>query len=211
MNLPNKLTLSRIILIPFFIVFMIIPFSGGWAVAARCISAGLFFITAMTDFLDGHIARKYNLVTNFGKFLDPLADKMMVLGAMLGLTVLAGENGSPEGAVYMRLTAVAAFVILFRELAVTSLRLAASGSKGVVIAANMLGKIKTVTQIVFIMTALLEPVVFGKLLPLVWQGFQMVSDHFILSYATMAVSTLMTVISGLSYFKAYFPIINTNK
>ena len=167
MNLPNKLTVARICMIPLFMVFLLIPFSfgGKGETVCRVAAAFLFLAAAITDHLDGKIARKRQLVTDFGKFLDPLADKMMVLGALIGLIVLAGRGASTtEGGVYYRLTATLCFLILFRELAVTSLRLAVSGSKGVVIAANILGKIKTVSQIVFVMVALLEPIVFGEYL-----------------------------------------------
>ena len=145
MNLPNKLTVARICMIPLFMVFLLIPFSfgGKGETVCRVAAAFLFLAAAITDHLDGKIARKRQLVTDFGKFLDPLADKMMVLGALIGLIVLAGRGASTtEGGVYYRLTATLCFLILFRELAVTSLRLAVSGSKGVVIAANILGKIK---------------------------------------------------------------------
>lgn len=215
MNLPNKLTVGRICIIPVFMIFMLIPlpFPGNAELICRCVAAFFFLAAAITDHLDGKIARKYNLITDFGKFLDPLADKMMVLGAVIGLTVLAGKDPSTEGDVYFRLTAAFCFIVLFRELAVTSLRLAASGSKGVVIAANILGKVKTVTQIVFVMTALLEPVVLGELLGNVCGigFFADVAAHHILSYITMGAASVMTVWSGLNYFKAYFPLINSNK
>lgn len=212
MNLPNKLTVLRICLIPLFLLFMIIPLSFPYGeVVSRSIAAALFLITAITDFLDGHLARKYGLITDFGKFLDPLADKMMILGALLGLVVLSSADKSASGDVYMRLLAASGFVVLFRELAVTSLRLAASGAAGVVIAANKLGKVKTVTQIVFVMIALLEPVVFGVLLPLLWAPLGVVAEYRVLSYTSMALMSVMTVWSGLGYFKAYFPLINSNK
>ena len=212
MNLPNKLTVLRICLIPLFLFFMIVPLSfENGEILCRVLAAVLFLVTALTDFLDGYLARKYKLITDFGKFLDPLADKMMVLGALLGLVVLASSDGSVMGSVYMRLTALSGLVVLFRELAVTSLRLAASGSTGVVIAANILGKVKTVSQIVFVMIALLEPIVFGKLLPLLWAPLGIVAEYHILSFTGMAVMSVMTVWSGLGYFKAYFPLINSNK
>ena len=215
MNLPNKLTVARICIIPLFMVFLLIPinffFDGEFF--CRIFAALLFLAAAITDHLDGKIARKYNLVTDFGKFLDPLADKMMVLGAMIGLTVLAGRgaDASTEASVYFRLTATLTFVVLFRELAVTSLRLAASGAKGVVIAANILGKIKTVIQIVFVMTALLEPVIMGEYLLGHFAFFAAFAEHHILSYILMVLTAVMTVWSGLSYFKGYFPLINSNK
>jgi CDP-diacylglycerol--glycerol-3-phosphate 3-phosphatidyltransferase len=215
MNLPNKLTVTRICIIPLFMIFLLIPipFPTNGDMICRIIAAVLFLAASITDHLDGKIARKYNLVTDFGKFLDPLADKMMVLGAMIGLTVLAGKGAdcTLENSVYFRLTATLTFVVLFRELAVTSLRLAASGAKGVVIAANILGKTKTVVQIVFVMTALLEPVIMGEHLLGRFSFFAAFAQHHILSYVLMALTAVMTVWSGLSYFKGYFPLINSNK
>ena len=210
MNLPNKLTVLRIILVPLFLAFMLIPLPGAYGdLIARCVAALIFVGTAITDYWDGHLARKYGLITDFGKFLDPLADKMMVLGAMIGLLVLSYKQAG-DG-LFLRLLALTAFLMLFRELAVTSLRLAVSGSSGVVISANILGKVKTVTQIVLVMVVLLEPVVFGFIAPLIWKPLGYVSSYHVLSYLAMLVSGVMTVWSGLAYFKAYFPLINSNK
>ena len=220
MNLPNKLTLTRICIIPLMMVFLLVPVGGinpTGETICRLVAAFLFLVASVTDFFDGRIARKYNLVTDFGKFLDPLADKMLVLGALIGLTVLAGRTVvfktvgfDTVDSVYYHLTAVLAFTVLFRELAVTSLRLAAQGAKGVVIAANILGKIKTVTQIVFVMVALLEPLLLGRVLGNI-DFFRTIAQYHILSYIFMAITAVMTVWSGLNYFKAYFPIINSNK
>ena len=214
MNLPNRLTLARICIIPFFMVFMLIriPFPFDGELICRVCAALIFLAAAITDHIDGKIARERNLVTDFGKFLDPLADKMMVLGALIGLIVLASAGiGVPGGDVYMRLTALLTFIVLFRELAVTSLRLAVSGSSGKVIAANILGKIKTVVQIVFVMIALLEPVVFGKYLLGAIAPLGVVAEYHILSYIAMFLVALMTLWSGIDYFKAYLPLINPKK
>lgn len=212
MNLPNKLTVLRMCLIPLFLIFIIFPFTFPYGeLVSRALAAAVFVGTAITDYWDGHLARKYGLITDFGKFLDPLADKMMVLGAMVGLMVLYAPDTSLSGSIFMKLLAISVFLVLFRELAVTSLRLAASGSGGVVIAANKLGKVKTVTQIVFVMVALLEPVVFGWFFRWIWAPLGYVSDFKILTYASLIVMAVMTVWSGLAYFKAYFPLINSNK
>jgi len=120
--------------------------------------AFLFIAASFTDMLDGKIARKYNLVTDFGKFLDPLADKFMVIGAMLCILFTSKGNLA-----MFTLYFFALIVVVFRELAVTSIRLVASSSGGVVIAANMLGKLKTVTQIVAICAAIIEPVIYTAL------------------------------------------------
>ncbi len=135
MNLPNKLTLLRIVAIPVFIVVLMM----GHGYAATVI----FIAAALTDMLDGKIARKYNLVTNFGKLMDPLADKLLVMAALVCLVELARVPG------WM------VIVILAREFAVTGLRQVAA-SEGIVIAAGMTGKIKTVTQMIAIPLLLLD-------------------------------------------------------
>lgn len=199
MNLPNKLTVLRMLMIPLFLFFLIFPGICGFTVS-RIIAAVLFALTALTDMLDGKIARKYNLITDFGKFLDPLADKLMVFGAMIGIIVMTYETApSPEGAAYSvfaKVFAWAAFLIIFRELAVTSMRMVVSKSEGIVIAANIFGKLKTVSQILGIIIILIEPIL--------WDGFAA-------SYVMTAVMVITTLFSGFSYFKAYLPYINSNK
>ena len=192
MNLPNKLTLSRVLLAPIAILFILFPIGG--ELCARLVAGLLFIITALTDMFDGKIARKYNLITNFGKFMDPLADKFMVIG--LFVSMCASD-------MYERFRPVliwATLLVILRELAVTSLRLlAASSEKNVVIAANWLGKVKTTTQIVCICVLILEPIVipFDKI--------------FLLSWLSIAAMTLMTVWSGINYLLAYKDYINPNK
>ena len=196
MNLPNKLTVLRVFLVPVFMVLMIAPiFPDPNDIRLRIISAALFIITALTDMLDGKIARRRHLVTNFGKFMDPLADKFMVFGALLSI-IYRFEDIRP---VFIWV----AMIIMFRELAVTSIRLLACGSDGVVIAASILGKIKTVTQIVCICTVLLEPVLFS------W--FPPFGEWHILSYITMAATSIMTVWSGADYIKTYWKYITPNE
>lgn len=136
MNLPNKLTILRIILIPVCLLL--------WALGQPVLSAVVFALAAATDFLDGYIARKYHLVTTFGKFADPVADKILVLTAMIFLTA--------DG----RIPAWAVCIVAARELMVDGLRLVAVG-KGNVIAAGWLGKIKTNLQFFCILTAMLLP------------------------------------------------------
>lgn len=142
MNLPNKITLSRIILIPIFMVFMLAPLPLGTIALgnedvpiAHIIGACIFIFAALTDWIDGYIARKYNLVTNMGKFLDPLADKLLVSAALISLVELG------LAAAWM------VIVIIAREFAVTGLRLVAAG-EGEVLAASQLGKIKTMVQMI---------------------------------------------------------------
>ncbi len=190
MNLPNKLTLLRVALVPVFVVVMTVGIPAPWV---NIIAAAVFGVTSLTDMLDGKIARKYDLVTDFGKFMDPVADKFMVFSALI--TMLANDAFS-----YMRVLLLClTLVVIFRELAVTSLRMVVSGkASATALAANMLGKIKTVSQITFILTALLEPVIFGYI-PIV----NVVAEYHILTYATMAFMAVMTVWSGLNYARAY--------
>ena len=130
MNLPNKLTVMRMILIPFFVFFMLAPYFEGYG---NYIAVAIFIIASLTDMLDGKIARKYNLVTDFGKFMDPLADKLLVGAAMICLV----EMG--------RLPAWIVIVIISREFIISGFRLIASDN-GIVIAASYWGKFKTVFQ-----------------------------------------------------------------
>ncbi|MFD1204216.1 MULTISPECIES: CDP-diacylglycerol--glycerol-3-phosphate 3-phosphatidyltransferase [Sporosarcina] len=154
MNLPNKITVSRILLIPIFIIFMIVDFKmgtlyiGGTELSVEhLIGALLFIIAAATDWFDGHLARKHNLITNMGKFLDPLADKLLVSAA---LVILVELGAAPSWVV---------IIIISREFAVTGLRLILAGG-GEVVAANQLGKIKTATQLVAIASLLMNNIFF---------------------------------------------------
>ena len=134
MNLPNKLTIARVIMIPFFVLFLLTGLGGA---ASKWIALAIFIIASLTDLLDGHIARKYNLVTNFGKFMDPLADKLLVCAAMICLV----EMG--------RLPAWIVIVIISREFIISGFRLIASDN-GRVIAASYWGKFKTTFQMLMI-------------------------------------------------------------
>ena len=139
MNLPNKLTVLRLIMVPIFMVVMLIPafanLSANVEMILNIVGVLLFIAASFTDMLDGKIARKYGLVTDFGKFLDPLADKFMVIGAMLCIFY---ANSVAGNAAISTIYFFALVVVIFRELAVTSIRLVASSSSGVVIAANIL-------------------------------------------------------------------------
>ncbi len=185
MNLPNKLTLLRVVIIPLFLFVLCVPLPLP-EVAVRLIAAALFGAAALTDLFDGMIARKYHLITDFGKLMDPLADKCLVISAMLGLLVYCPQM--QRGFIW------AVAVVVFRELAVTSLRLLAASKGGEVIAAAWLGKVKTVTQIVCVLTILLEPVLFP---------FEWMRTWLPLSWLTTLVMTVMTVWSGISYFVSY--------
>ena len=198
MNLPNKLTVARVILIPVFMVFLAIPplFHALGDTLTRVISAVLFILISLTDMLDGKIARKRGLVTDFGKFLDPLADKMLVFSACLGILVFE-ETVRP-------VFVWAAAIVMFRELAVTGLRMMVAGKSNLVVAASWLGKIKTTTQIVCVSTTLLEPVVFGS-----WCDFFAVYRPW--TYLSIAVMTVMTVWSGANYFATYWKVLDSSK
>lgn len=193
MNVPNTLSLIRALLVPVFVAALLfmreIPLWG-------CIVPTIIYIlTGLTDMLDGKIARKYNLVTDFGKFIDPLADKFMVIGSAIAILVwmmLSGETTLALVFVWVVL------VILLRELGVTSLRLVVAGKSGIVVAASMLGKIKTVSQMAGTVIILVEPLI------------PFFNENHILSYVCMGVMAFTTLFSGLDYLKAYLPHISTN-
>lgn len=140
MNLPNKLTVLRVLMIPFFVLFLITDLAGD---AGKWIALALFCAASFTDFLDGKIARKYNLVTNFGKFMDPLADKLLVSSAMICLV----ESGQLAGWIVI--------IIISREFIISGFRLVASDN-GIVIAASYWGKFKTVFQMLMIIVLIMD-------------------------------------------------------
>lgn len=178
MNLPNKLTLTRIFMIPLFVVFYYLTAIGG----NFYISAAIFALAAFTDFLDGYIARKYNLVTNLGKFLDPIADKVLVSTALILLLV------PPQGIVIMPWYAsIFVAVILARELIVSGFRLVAA-KNGQVIAADKSGKLKTfitdVSIVVLLVSAGIEPL--GEM-----------NTVNLIGFILLGVSALLTIVSGV--------------
>lgn len=140
MNLPNKLTIFRVILIPFFVFFMLAPY---FPDNGKYIAVAIFIIASLTDMLDGKIARKYNLVTNFGKFMDPLADKLLVCSAMICL-VATGQ-----------LASWIVIIIISREFIISGFRLIAADN-GIVIAASYWGKFKTVSQMALIIVLIMD-------------------------------------------------------
>ena len=193
MNLPNKLTVFRMFMVPVFLFLFCVPLPLS-DTALRIIIAAVFAIVSLTDMIDGKIARKYNMITDFGKFMDPLADKFLVISACLGIIVKFD---------YIRPVFVwAAAIVIFREFAVTSLRMVAANKAGLVIAAAWLGKVKTTTQMICIICVLLEPVI----LP-----FKPFTEWHILSYVTTAVMVVMTLWSGIDYLIAYTPYIGETK
>lgn len=185
MNLPNKLTVIRIILVPFFVAAILIdfPFNYLWALI-------IFAIASITDMLDGKIARKKNLITDFGKFADPLADKILVLAALLCFV----QNGLCD--------CIAVILILFREFSVTSIRLTAAAN-GKVVSANIWGKIKTVSQmsaivIILLLQFILELIntgIFGNA-----ELYYTLSPVFtVVGYVLVWISTVFSIISGVIY------------
>ena len=142
MNLPNKLTLLRVILIPFFVAALL--YEDGDYTPARWLALGIFLFASFTDFLDGYIARKYHLITNFGKFMDPLADKLLVCSALICFVGL------------MELSPLVTLAVVAREFIISGFRLIAA-ERGTVIAAGIWGKLKTVSQMICIVLLLLRP------------------------------------------------------
>ena len=206
LNLPNKLTLARMFMVPFLMVF--ITFDFGLGVWSRLIAAGFFALASATDFLDGYLARRDNLVTNFGKFMDPLADKLMVFVALISLCYVTGRDTvfgydflgnlvvDKAERVYGVCLLAATVIVIFRELAVTSMRMVVTNTDGVVIAANWLGKVKTCVQILCILTMIIEPMF----------NYDLLGGH-VASYVTMAAMSVLTIWSGVVYFKGYWKYI----
>lgn len=174
MNLPNKLTLGRIILTPFYLAAMLIDFEYHFLVAAA-----IFIVASVTDFLDGSIARKRNIVTTFGKLCDPLADKMLITAALLAFMY----SGVCDIWIVM--------IILTREFLVTSFRLVAT-SQGIVIPAGIMGKIKTVSQMVF-SSVVMFAMHFADSGILDFEKVALVSNIL------LGVSAVLTVVSGAKY------------
>ena len=167
MNLPNKLTMFRVFIIPFFVIFMLVNVTGEYD---KYIAVAIFIIASLTDMLDGKIARKYNLVTNFGKFMDPLADKLLVCSALI---CLIGD----------KLQAWIVIVIISRELIISGFRTIAADN-GVVIAASWWGKYKTTSQMLMIIIMIVN-------LNYSWYG--------ILEYVFIYLSLVLTIISLVDY------------
>lgn len=170
MNLANKLTIARILLVPVFMIFLLNKIPYGVPIAA-----GIFIIAAITDTLDGYIARKNNQITNFGKFMDPLADKLLVSAALISLVQMG------------RLSAWIVVIIISREYTISILR-AVAASEGVVIAASWWGKAKTITQIIAIIFTITNNFPF---------------EYINIPFADimMGAAVLITIISGVDYLK----------
>ena len=203
MNLPNKLTIFRIILVPIMVIIPFLNIQGevlGIPITYLIIDL-IFIIASITDKLDGYLARKNNQVTNFGKFLDPIADKILVVAAM----ILFVEMG--------RLPAWIPIIVIFREFAVSGYRLIAVQNSGKVIAANIWGKLKTVTQMIAIILCFVDKFSFGDFIFRVSNeadavissvGIYMTSGQFvinILSTVMLLICVIATIFSGWDYLK----------
>lgn len=189
MNLPNKLTIFRIILVPIMVIIPFIPLEGNlfdipltWLLIAL-----IFVIASITDKLDGYLARSRNEVTTFGKFLDPIADKILVLAAMI---MLVEAN---------RLPAWIPIIVLFREFVVSGYRLIAVEKSGNVIAASIWGKLKTATQMVGLIVALIDMNSFGKFIDGSLSGMSLILN--IISTILLSISVIATIFSGWDYIK----------
>ncbi len=189
MNLPNKLTIFRILLVPIMVIIPYLNIQGetlGISNSYLIIDL-IFIIASITDKLDGSIARKRNLVTNFGKFLDPIADKILVLAALILLVDLG------------KLPAWIPIIVLFREFIVSGYRLIASQNGGQVIAASVWGKLKTVTQMIAIILAYIDIGVFFECFTGELTGIRFAINLF--ATIMMLLSVIATIFSGIDYLK----------
>ncbi len=189
MNLPNKLTVFRIMLVPIMVIIPFLNIQGEvFNIPIYMIIMDIIFIIAsITDKLDGSIARSKNLITTFGKFLDPIADKILVLAAM---TILVEQN---------KLPAWIPIVILFREFVVSGYRLVAVEKGGTVVAASIWGKLKTVTQMVAIIFAFLDTYYFGAIFVENLTGYQFALNLIVT--LLMSLCVIATIFSGYDYIK----------
>lgn len=189
MNLPNKLTIIRIILVPIMVLIPFLGITGDWngISISFLIMDAIFIIASITDKLDGYIARSRQQVTTFGKFLDPLADKILVLAAML---ILVENNHLP---------AWIPIIVLTREFIVSGYRLVAVEKGGKVIAASVWGKLKTVTQMIAIIAAFLDTNAFGTCFAGTLTGWELCINAFVT--IMMIAQTIATIFSGYDYLK----------
>ena len=196
MNLPNKLSVLRMCMVPIFVVVMVLTvLFPSFDVVGSILGAILFLAASFTDMLDGKIARKHGLITDFGKFIDPLADKFMVIGALV--VILYKYTAIRHIFVW------AVLVVIFRELAITGVRVLAAGAK-VDIAAKYIGKIKTVSQMVCITSVIVEPLL-GRIEALSFFA------HLPLTYHTTAVMLIFTLWSGIDYLYGYREFLDPTK
>ena len=189
MNVPNRLTLLRVVLVPLFLLFMVPVFGDGTfsqfvlSQGGRVIATFIFIIASLTDLFDGLLARRMGLVSNFGKFLDPIADKLLVIGGFAAFVELG------------RVTSFVLMIIVAREFLVTGIRLLAA-ERGVVIAASWFGKIKAVVQMLTLIFLLIEPFITGSS-----YSKEAFSSAYVLFTNIMIIATLvLTILSGIDYW-----------
>lgn len=194
MNLPNKITLIRIILIP----IMVFLYLATFIPYGKIIALAVFILAACTDFLDGMIARKYGLVTNLGKFLDPIADKLLTAGALL-LVVCDMTIPAPYGVII-------AIIILGRELIISAFRQVAA-TKNFVMAADKWGKIKTIFQDIALPALFLLSLIYQYS----WFSQIFVFVYEIICYVLIGIATLLTIISGLNYLIKNWKVLKEDK
>lgn len=208
MNVPNILSLVRMVMVPLCIAAILYmpAICGGVANATLkiwlvcLVPTVIFALTALTDMLDGKIARKYGLITDFGKFIDPLADKFMVFGILIA--VLSSGLYADIRPIFVWVTAI----VMLRELGVTSLRLVVA-SRGVVVPASWWGKIKTVTQIVSLVLILMEPALLSGVTVNPAESFNLLVDGHLIAWLAMSAITITTVGSGIDYLKSLWPYV----
>lgn len=181
MNLPNKLTVGRIVLVPFLVATLLIDFPLNNLAALL-----IFAVASVTDLLDGKIARKQNLITDFGKFADPLADKILVLAALLCFVQMGYCD------------CIAVIILLFREFAVTSIRLIAA-SKGKVVAANIWGKAKTVSQMIAVIAIMVLQIIIDITQLANSYSADVAATFWIVNEILLWISTVFAIISGIIY------------
>lgn len=202
MNLPTKLTILRILLIPVFVALYLIEFP-----YHDVIATGIFLIASLTDFLDGYIARKYNMVTDMGKFLDPIADKVLVMSALVLLCV---EFTGTEGLIVV----ICTIIILAREFIISGFRLIAAG-KNLVLAADKLGKAKTVMQMISLVALLITPFAFslyGTIIPETPAQFPVLGIVVIMiGLSSLVIATLLAILSAINYISKNSSVLKENK
>ena len=203
MNLPNKLTVMRMCMVPVCIAAILIPEAWLDSDLTAIIALVIFAAASITDAIDGKLARKHNLITDFGKFMDPLADKFLVLGSLLAIFYRYEHLQSWLFWVVL--------IVIFREFAVTSIRLVVSSSSGVVIAANWLGKVKTVTQMSGIIVLLAEPVIYNTIEKCGVDLPDFLSTYPPATIILCALMTVFTVWSGVNYLAAYWGYLDPEK
>lgn len=202
MNLPTKLTILRILLIPVFVALYLIEFP-----YHDVIATGIFLIASLTDFLDGYIARKYNMVTDMGKFLDPIADKVLVMSALVLLCV---EFTGTEGLIVL----ICTIIILAREFIISGFRLIAAG-KNLVLAADKLGKAKTVMQMISLVALLITPFAFslyGTIVPETPAQFPTLGIIVVMvGLTSLIIATLLAILSAINYISKNSSVLKENK